>query len=140
MYEWILWRHAEAGFARSDLERPLTDRGQQQAADSASWLKDQGVDFPAYCSQATRAQQTVAHYDEAATVLDGLNPASSIASVREALQQLEGKNAVFVGHLPWIHRITSELLGENIRAHDYSSVCWLQNDGGIWTLKAQYRF
>ncbi|MBV7434319.1 histidine phosphatase family protein [Cardiobacteriaceae bacterium TAE3-ERU3] len=140
MYEWILWRHAEAGFARSDLERPLTDCGQQQAADSAAWIKDQGIKFPAYCSQATRAQQTVAYYDEHATVLDGLNPGCGFSCVRETLQQLEGQDAVIVGHLPWIHGITSELLGKNISAHDYSSVCWLQNDNGIWTLKAQYRF
>lgn len=140
MYEWILWRHAEAGFARSDLERPLTDLGHRQAADSATWLEAQGIEFSAYCSQAIRAQQTAAHYDQSVTILEELNPDRSISSVREALQQLEGKSAVIVGHLPWIHRITSELLDERMPVHDYSSVSWLQNDGGIWTLKAHYRF
>lgn len=140
MHEWILWRHAEAGFGRSDLARPLTERGQQQAADSAAWLKEQGVDFPVYCSEALRGQQTAAHYSDDVIVLPGLNPDGAMNHVHQALATLAGKNAVIVGHLPWIHRVTSELLGENIRAHDYSSLCWLQHENGIWTLKAQYRF
>lgn len=140
MNQWIIWRHAEAGHARSDLERPLTERGQQQAADSAAWLKAQGIDFPAYSSAATRAQQTVRHYHDDATSLDGLNPDNGFRCVCDTLQPLLSKNAVIVGHLPWVNYISSELTGQSIPTFGYSSICWLEHDNGIWTLKTTYRF
>lgn len=140
MYQWIFWRHAEAGFAQSDLERPLTERGWQQAKDSADWLQTQGVTFTGYSSEAVRGQQTLSCYQEQGKQLAGLNPDGSLAAVHQALATLEGENAVIVGHLPWINHIVSELLGQRVATFGYSSICWLVHDDEQWTLKQQYRF
>ena len=58
MMQRIFWRHAQAAWAANDLERPLTEVGRLQAQAAADWLKDQGIDFPLYTSEARRAQET----------------------------------------------------------------------------------
>ena len=62
MMDLILWRHAEAldeSEGMEDLQRPLTSRGEKQAARMAAWLDRQ---LPAgvrvICSPARRTEQT----------------------------------------------------------------------------------
>jgi phosphohistidine phosphatase len=55
----LLVRHAKAGDAPVDAERPLTGRGERQAAAIGSWLADSGlVPDAVVVSPATRAAQT----------------------------------------------------------------------------------
>jgi phosphohistidine phosphatase len=55
----LLVRHAEAGDAPVDADRPLTGRGERQAAAMGSWLVESGlVPDAAVVSPALRAAQT----------------------------------------------------------------------------------
>jgi phosphohistidine phosphatase len=55
----LLIRHAKAGEAATDIERPLTGRGERQAAAIGTWLTDAGlVPDRAFVSPARRAAQT----------------------------------------------------------------------------------
>ena len=55
----VIIRHAKAGEAPLDIERPLTDRGQRDAAAVGDWLHAQGVaPDRAVVSPARRATQT----------------------------------------------------------------------------------
>lgn len=132
----IFWRHAEAGFAARDLDRPLTARGAQQAARSAEWLDRQSIRYPAYCSQALRGQQTAACY-RAPQILAGLNPDEGLAPVWAALDTLPD-DAVIVGHMPWIAAAIARLLDGAPAFVGYSEVFWLSNDDGAWRLKAHF--
>jgi phosphohistidine phosphatase len=55
----VLIRHAQAGDAAIDLDRPLTERGQQQAAAVGEWLARTGIaPDRVLVSPALRARQT----------------------------------------------------------------------------------
>lgn len=55
----VVIRHAKAGEAPRDIERPLTERGHRDAAAIGDWLKKQGVTPDrAVVSPAERAKQT----------------------------------------------------------------------------------
>lgn len=55
----IVIRHAKAGEAASDMQRPLGDRGFRDAAGIGQWLQDRGVTVDrVVVSPALRAQQT----------------------------------------------------------------------------------
>ena len=59
-----LWRHGEAGYAASDAERALTDRGEAHVRSSAaaylSWCRNTDVQVPSHCihSPLVRTRQT----------------------------------------------------------------------------------
>ncbi|MDT4943015.1 MAG: phosphohistidine phosphatase [Pseudonocardiales bacterium] len=64
----VVIRHAKAGEAPLDIERPLTDRGLRDAAAIGDWLRDAGVaPERAVVSPARRARET---WQEAAARLD----------------------------------------------------------------------
>lgn len=141
MNQWIFWRHAEAAWCREDHERCLTDRGRLEAQASADWLHARAVDFPVFCSEARRAQETAACY-RTPTVLAGLNPEQSPSAVFSALEALGAADAVIVGHLPWIGAVVAALLEEEGGYHavGYSEVFWLASqERECWQLKARYR-
>lgn len=68
----VLVRHAEAGSALVDAERPLTGRGSREASAVGRWLAGSGT-LPdrVIVSPARRARQT---WDRAAEALDGAPP------------------------------------------------------------------
>lgn len=133
----LFWRHAETGFAMSDLERPLTDRGLMQAQDTAQWLLGQGVDFPVYASEARRARQTAACY-RAPQILPGLNPDSGLAAVWAAIDSIAADNAIIVGHMPWIGAAIARWLDAPAPSVGHSELFWLSDENGGWQLKARY--
>ena len=83
MMDLILWRHAEAldeSEAMEDLQRPLTSRGEKQAARMAAWLDRQLPDGArVICSPARRTEQTALalgrKYKLRAELLPGCTPA-----------------------------------------------------------------
>lgn len=117
---YLFWRHAEAGFATHDLARPLTPRGILQAERTAAWLRNQHIDFPVFCSQALRGQQTAQCYQNA-HILPGLNPDQGLKPVWEALGSLPA-NAVIVGHMPWIAAAIARFIDEIPPFVDYLSL------------------
>lgn len=142
MSQRIFWRHAEAAWSQQDHERHLTARGRRQAQASGDWLDARAVDFPVFCSEALRGQETAACYRAAPTVLAGLNPGQPLSVVFATLAALGEDDAVIVGHLPWIGEVVATLLKEenDYLAVGYSALFWLASeDGKHWRLEARYR-
>ncbi|MDO5091125.1 MAG: histidine phosphatase family protein [Cardiobacteriaceae bacterium] len=133
----LFWRHAETGFALSDLERPLTARGQQQAQATAQWLLDQGIDYPIYASEALRGQQTAACY-ASPHILAGLNPDRGLAPVWQALDAICDTNAIIVGHMPWIGAAIARHLDIPAPFVGHSELYWLRHDGHAWQLHTRH--
>lgn len=140
MMQRIFWRHAQAAWAANDLERPLTEVGRLQAQVAADWLKDQGIDFPLYTSEARRAQETGRYYAEPKQKQSGLNPDGNIAAVYTALAQIQDETAVIVGHLPWLGKIVGEFLEKPSGYIEVNTaeIFWLEQKDGIWQLKEHF--
>lgn len=133
----ILWRHAEAQDPEgmmSDLDRPLTRRGDKQAARMASWLDRQLPEGTRIlCSPAIRTEQTVLALGRKYKLHDELRPGAS----PEQLLQLAGwPNArapvLIVGHQPTLGETIARLLGM------HESECSVRK-GAVWWLRSRER-
>jgi phosphohistidine phosphatase len=133
----ILWRHAEAAEAGSgddDLLRPLTSRGERQAARMATWLNQQ---LPAttrvLVSPARRTQQTAAALERKVRIVDALAPGAGVADLLAAAKWPESKEPVLVvGHQPTLGLVASMLLSG---AEQY----WSVKKGAAWWLRSRDR-
>lgn len=112
----VLLRHANAGGAYRDSERPLTPAGEQDAIAVGQWIRDSLPPVDAVlCSTAVRTRQTLAAAGVGAptTFVDDLYGASvdeilsAISQVPDAVQTL-----LVVGHAPGIPATASELATE----------------------------
>ena len=133
----ILWRHAEAQEAEadmSDLDRPLTRRGEKQAARMAAWLDRQLPDGTRIlCSPAIRTEQTVRALGRKYKLHDELRPGAS----PEQLLQLAGwpgskAPVLVVGHQPTLGETVSRLMG---MAEPECAV----KKGAVWWLRSRER-
>ncbi len=133
----ILWRHAEAvesGEHLADLERPLTSRGERQAARMAAWLNQQ---LPAttrvLVSPARRTQQTALALERKFRTVPALAPD---ASVQQLLTPRAGPTAkepvLVIGHQPTLGMIASQLLTGNTQALAVKK-------GAVWWLRSRER-
>ncbi len=133
----ILWRHAEAvesGDELQDHERPLTSRGERQAARMAAWLNQQ---LPAttrvLASPARRTQQTALALERKFRTLPALAPDASVTAVLEAARWPEAKEAVLViGHQPTLGLVASQLLSGAAQP-------WAVKKGAVWWLRSRER-
>lgn len=134
----ILWRHAEAidlgtpvtPGCKRDLERQLTERGQQQATITARWLqKNIKRDFRVICSPADRAVQTVKAFRDKPEIISDLGPLADASHVLGAINWPQGKDVIVVGHQPWIGRVASLLLSgqEQDWSVKKSAIWWLSH-------------
>ena len=134
----ILWRHAEAidlgspvtPGCKRDLERKLTERGQQQAASTASCLqKNMKRDFRVICSPADRAIQTAEAFCAKPEIIQDLCPLADASHVLGAINWPQGKDVIVVGHQPWIGRVASLLLSgqEQDWSVKKSAIWWLSH-------------
>ncbi|GLS04863.1 histidine phosphatase family protein [Chitiniphilus shinanonensis] len=143
--ELILWRHAEAEDGADDLARALTERGHNQAARAAAWLKDAlGKHHPrVVASQARRAQQTAAAFATEVEIDARINPDAPARGYLEAAGWPRGGGTVvLVGHQPTLGDAASlalagSELGWQIKK---SAIWWLHYDeaDGSVLLKAVY--
>jgi phosphohistidine phosphatase len=113
----LLIRHAKAGEAATDAERPLTGRGERQARSIGSWLEDAGfVPDRALVSPARRAAQT---WELAAAQL-GERPDpvvepriydNTVEAVLDAVRETDDdvEALVVVGHNPSIGQLAYDL-------------------------------
>ena len=125
----ILWRHADAQDGAPDSERALTDKGRDQAATVAAWLKERlPKDARIVASPATRARETAAalglQFDTTSEIGVG-------ATAREVLRAAGWPNAggavVVVGHQPTLGRIAALLLAG-------AEADWSIKKGALWWL------
>ncbi|WP_028605441.1 SixA phosphatase family protein [Ottowia thiooxydans] len=133
----ILWRHAEAQEPEgdmTDLERPLTRRGDKQAARMAAWLDRQLPEGTRIlCSPAVRTEQTVRALARKYKIHDELRPGAS----PEQLLQLAGwpsakAPVLIVGHQPTLGETISRLLQLT------EPECSVKK-GAVWWLRSRER-
>ena len=138
----ILWRHAEAEVAPEggdDLSRPLTKKGEKQAARMAAWLDrylPEGTRV--LVSPSVRTQQTVAPLERKFKLRDELVPETSVTDVLALLKwhpesgpQLKGP-VLLVGHQPYLGQLLVQLLGMK------EDTCPVRK-GAVWWLRTRVR-
>ena len=137
MMDLILWRHAEAldeSEGMEDLQRPLTSRGEKQAARMAAWLDRQLPDGArVICSPARRTEQTALALGRKYKLRAELLPGCTPAELLELAQWPQGKGTVLVvGHQPVLGQTIAELVG--FTAADCSV-----RKGAVWWLRQRQR-
>lgn len=133
----ILWRHAEAQeweAGCNDLLRPLTPRGEKQAARMAAWIDRQlPENTRILASPAVRTDQTVRALGRKYKTRAELAPDASAAQLLELVQWPDGKGTVLVvGHQPTLGQTIAQLIGLNA---DECSV----KKGAVWWLRNRQR-
>ncbi|GAD24844.1 phosphohistidine phosphatase SixA [Acidovorax sp. MR-S7] len=133
----ILWRHAEAENAPDggeDLERPLTHRGEKQAARMAVWLDRQLPDgLRVLASPARRTEQTARALGRKVKLRAELLPGGSPDELLELVQWPRARGAVLVvGHQPLLGQTAARLLGLQ------APLCAIRK-GSVWWLRHRQR-
>jgi phosphohistidine phosphatase len=111
-----LVQHAEAMSEEQDPERPLTDRGRQQAESTATVAARMGVEVEQIRhSGKTRAMETAEMMGEALSPKEGVVEASGLGpvdDVKPVARELDAsaQPVMLVGHLPFMERIAGYLL------------------------------
>jgi phosphohistidine phosphatase len=111
----MLWRHADAedlADGLNDWDRPLTHKGEKQAARMAAWLNRYVPDgVRIYSSPALRAQQTARALARPYKVRDELHPLGDSTDVLQLLQWPDRKGVVLiVGHQPVLGEVLARML------------------------------
>ena len=137
MMDLILWRHAEAENAPDggeDLERPLTHRGEKQAARMAVWLDRQLPDgLRVLASPARRTEQTARALGRKIKLRAELLPGGSPDELLELVQWPRARGAVLVvGHQPLLGQTAARLLGLQ------APQCAIRK-GAVWWLRHRQR-
>jgi phosphohistidine phosphatase len=137
----ILWRHAEARDARegeSDLERPLTLRGEKQAERMAEWLNRFLPETTrVLVSPALRTKQTAAALGRKMRLVDALAPGASVSQVLASARWPDSREPVLVvGHQPTLGQLAA-LLMAGAAAADANA--WTVRKGAVWWLRHRER-
>lgn len=139
----ILWRHAHAGDPvldpAEDLLRPLTSKGERQAARMAQWLNRQMIDATkVLVSPAVRAQQTAQALGRPFRTVEALSPGASVEDLLTACRFPRGKDPVLVvGHQPTLGAVVSHLLAPGDAAAMTAN--WSVRKGAVWWLRQRER-
>jgi phosphohistidine phosphatase len=133
----ILWRHAEAsdpGEGQDDLDRPLTSKGERQAARMATWLQRQlPSSTRVLVSPARRAQQTAAALDRKFKTVPAVAPTGTVDALLASARWPESREPVLVvGHQPVLGLAASYLLCGQPHA-------WTVRKGGVIWLRHRKR-
>jgi len=113
----LLWRHAhalDASMGQSDLDRPLSSKGEKQAKKMSDWLRSRlPKDTQILCSPALRTLQTVSFLDEPYTVCEDISPESTAQSLLKVAGWFENedKAVLIVGHQPCLADAVAVIFG-----------------------------
>ena len=120
-----LVRHGEAAppIDGIDSKRPLTERGRQQAQETADYLQAQVQPDVFVVSTLLRAQQTLSYIqqyfkDVPVLICDKIKPDDDAKAAIEWLSQLPFANIVVVCHMNVVAHIAEQLTHENF--HPYA--------------------
>lgn len=141
-----LIQHAKAASKEVDPERPLTEEGQRDIQNVASFIKPLNlcVDY-LWHSGKKRAEQTakilaeVIIINKEQTARAGLNPNDDVIALRDELS-INQQDIMIVGHLPFLAKLASLLLAgsesANIVAFKQGCiVCLNRSDENQWQLE-----
>jgi len=137
MMDLILWRHAEAlegSEALDDLQRPLTARGEKQAARMAAWLDRQLPEgLRVLCSPARRTEQTAQALGRKYKLRAELLPDGTVQDLLDVVQWPHARGAVLVvGHQPVLGHVVARLMGME------AGECTVRK-GAVWWLRQRQR-
>lgn len=121
-----LVRHGDAVSEHVDFTRPLSQKGVEEVAKSAQYLKDQDVQLALVLqSQKLRAKQTARIIHEALQTPcpikteKHLNPNDPLDQILVLIKDLKD-DTLIVGHLPFLDRLLSELVGQSRQGGSFS--------------------
>lgn len=132
--ELILWRHAEAAAGDPDAARPLTEHGHAQAQLMARWLAPRlPADLRLIVSPARRAQETALMLARSFETIEGLAPATDVATLLRVAGWPDAKRPVMlVGHQPTLGETAARLI-------DGRQASWRIGAGAVWWLRSKQR-
>ncbi len=133
----ILWRHADAREARdglADADRPLSPKGERQAARMAHWLNRHLPDSTrVLVSPTLRTRQTALALDRKIRLCEGLAPGSGVESLLATARWPESREPVLVvGHQDTLGLTAAYLLSGKAQA-------WTVRKGAIWWIRQRER-
>ncbi len=132
----ILWRHAEAAErgAPDDLSRPLTPKGERQAARMAEWLNQRlAHSTRVLVSPALRCQQTAKALGRSFRTVDAIAPGAAPDALLQAARWPEsGEPVLVVGHQPTLGMTAARLLAGEPQP-------WSVKKGAVWWLRRRER-
>jgi phosphohistidine phosphatase len=132
----ILWRHAEAAERGDidDLARPLTSKGERQAARMADWLNQRiAHSTRVIVSPALRCQQTAKALGRSFKTVEAIAPGADVAAVLHAARWPDANEPVLViGHQPTLGMVAAQLLTELAQP-------WSVKKGAVWWLRNRDR-
>lgn len=136
----ILWRHAHAGDpyedAEQDLMRPLSPKGERQAARMGDWLNRHLTESTrVLASPALRTRQTATALGRDFKVVDALAPGGGVDELLRAARFPRSREAVLVvGHQPTLGLVLAHLLQAS-----ETSQPWSFKKGAVWWLRWRER-
>lgn len=133
----VLWRHADAQEWTPDCDdmvRPLTARGEKQAARMAAWLDRQLPDNTRIVvSPALRCEQTASALGRKFKIRQELAPHASADDLLALAQWPDTKGTLLVvGHQPTLGQTIGRLLG--MGSSEYAV-----KKGSVWWLRSRQR-
>ena len=139
-----LVRHAAAQPDHQDPRRPLSERGRNEVAKIAAFLREKNLKITAlWHSTKLRALQTaeilapVLHIENGVLQREGLSPNDSIAPIHNEIAACRS-DLMIVGHLPFVSLLALRLLtgnsGSDILAFYPATVVCLEGEGDNWRL------
>ena len=133
----ILWRHADAREAPDgtlDHDRPLTAKGERQAAKMSRWLNQQLPDGArVLVSPTLRTIQTAQALERRKRVMEALGPDQTVEALLHAARWPDAKEpVVVVGHQPTLGLTAAYLLAGVMQP-------WPVRKGALWWIKRRER-
>lgn len=133
----ILWRHAEAVPERldlPDLDRPLTSKGERQAARMADWLNHRlAHSTRILVSPALRCQQTAQALGRSFKTVDAIRPDVAAEALIAAARWPDASEPVLlVGHQPTLGHAAALVLSGLAQP-------WSIKKGAVWWLRSRDR-
>jgi phosphohistidine phosphatase len=133
----ILWRHADAREAPDetlDHDRPLTTKGERQAAKMSRWLNQHLPDGArVLVSPTLRTVQTAQALERRKRVMEALGPDQTVEALLHAARWPDAKEpVVVVGHQPTLGLTAAYLLAGVMQP-------WPVRKGALWWIKRRER-
>ena len=135
----LLWRHAhalDASMGQSDLDRPLSSKGEKQAKKMSDWLRSRlPKDTHILCSPALRTLQTASYMDAPYTVCEDISPESTAQSLLKVAGWFENedKTLLIVGHQPCLADAVAVIFG----LHKADPISFRK--GSLWWIRQRVR-
>lgn len=133
----ILWRHAEARDAPdslTDADRPLSPKGERQAARMAQWLNRHLPDSTrVLVSPTLRTRQTAQALDRKIRLCEALAPGAGVESLLATARWPDSREPVLVvGHQDALGMTAAYLLSGTAQA-------WTVRKGAVWWIRQRER-